>query len=351
MGLMLAERWKRFREGRRRRRGLGWTLLRVARLPAALGLATLGFWSCTMRMPGRSYEGPLPPLTDAERGTAARLRGHVEDLAGPGEHNVDHLDALRRSEEGLTKKLESLGYAVERQELSAGGAKVANLVVERRGASPDLVLVGAHYDSAHGAPGADDNASGVAAMLEIARALSGASLRHTLRFVAFVNEEPPWFQNEGMGSREHARRCRARGERIRAMISLETMGYYRDDAGTQKYPPPMSAFYPSRGNFIGFVGDVGSRDLVRRVVGAFRRRASFPSEGAALPAFIPGVGWSDQWSFWQEGYPGIMVTDTAPFRYPYYHTLADTPDKLDYERLARVTVALTQVIQEIADDP
>ncbi len=135
------------------------------------------------------------------------------------------------------------------------------------------------------------------------------------------------------------------------MLSLETMGYYRDDPDTQKYPPPMSLFYPSRGNFIGFVGDVGSRGLVRRLVGSFRRRAAFPSEGAALPAFVPGVGWSDQWSFWQEGYPGVMVTDTAPFRYPYYHTQADTPDKLDYERLARVTVALAEVVREIADDP
>ena len=199
--------------------------------------------------------------------------------------------------------------------------------------------------------GANDNASGVAVLLALARALSPEKAARTLRFVAFANEEPPHFQNESMGSWAYALSCQQRGDDIVAMISLETMGYYSDEEDSQSYPFPMSAAYPSTGSFIGFVGNVASRHLVRRVVGSFREHAAFPSEGAALPSWIPGVGWSDHWSFWQAGYRAIMVTDTAPFRYPHYHTEQDTPDKLDYERLARVTLGLEKVIRELATGP
>jgi hypothetical protein len=135
------------------------------------------------------------------------------------------------------------------------------------------------------------------------------------------------------------------------MLSLETMGYYDDTADSQKYPPPFNAFYPSTGNFIAFVGDTKSRELVKQLVGSFRRHAQFPSEGGAAPAKMEGVGWSDHWSFWQCGYPGVMVTDTAPFRYPHYHKPTDTPDKVDFARLARVVVGLRDVIVELANKP
>lgn len=173
--------------------------------------------------------------------------------------------------------------------------------VEKKGSTvpSEIVIVGAHYDSVAGCPGADDNASGVAALLVPARELATANPLRTLRFVAFANEEPPYFQTAEMGSRVFARNCRARGENVVAMMSLETIGYYSDEDGSQKYPAPFGAFYPSRGNFIAFVGNLASRALVHRAVGAFRRRASFPSEGGALPGFVPGVGWSDHWSFWQ----------------------------------------------------
>jgi len=132
------------------------------------------------------------------------------------------------------------------------------------------------------------------------------------------------------------------------MLSIETIGYFSDRAESQSYPFPFSLFYPSTGNFIGFVGNVASRDLVRRVVGRFRRSAKFPSEGAAVPGSMPGIGWSDHWAFWEQGYPGVMVTDTAPFRYPHYHTAADTPDKIDYARMARVVAGLEAVVAELA---
>ena len=170
-----------------------------------------------------------------------------------------------------------------------------------------------------------------------------------MRFVLFVNEESPYFQTEAMGSLVYARECRQRGDNIVAMFSLETIGYYSDRPGSQQYPWPLSAVYPSTGNFIAFVGNIASDHLVKQVVESFRRHAQFPSEGGALPGVIPGVGWSDHWSFWQAGYPALMVTDTAPFRYAHYHSAEDAPDKLDYESTARVVVGLDTVLDEMAN--
>jgi hypothetical protein len=153
-----------------------------------------------------------------------------------------------------------------------------------------------------------------------------------------------------MGSWVYANRCKARGERIVGMISLETIGYYSNAPGSQVYPlPGLGLIYPRTGNFIAFVGNTSSRALVRRALGSFRAHAKLPSEGAALPAGIPGVGWSDQWGFWQHGYPGIMITDTAPFRYPHYHERSDTPDKLDYETMTRVVSAFAHVIRDLTN--
>jgi hypothetical protein len=165
--------------------------------------------------------------------------------------------------------------------------------------------------------------------------------------VAFVNEEPPYFTTSQMGSFVYAKECRKRKDKITAMLSLETIGFYSDQDGSQSYPPPLSLFYPSKGNFIGFVGNLSSRRLVRRVVGSFREHAKFPSEGAALPGWVPGVFWSDHWSFWKHGYHALMVTDTAPFRYVHYHTPEDTIDKIDFERLARVVAGLEKVVADL----
>jgi Zn-dependent M28 family amino/carboxypeptidase len=210
--------------------------------------------------------------------------------------------------------------------------------------------VGSHYDSVVGTVGANDNASGVAATLELARLLKGNKLRRTVRFVFFVNEEPPYFQTEQMGSLVYAHQLRRDGIPVAAMISLETIGFYSDARGSQKYPALVSLFYPSRGNFIAFVGNDESRDLVRRAVRRFRESARFPSEGIAGPPTLPGVGWSDHWSFWQEGYPAIMITDTAVFRYPYYHTALDTADKVDFEKMARVVDGVRNVVASLSEE-
>ncbi len=209
-------------------------------------------------------------------------------------------------------------------------------------------MIGAHYDSVAGAVGANDNGSGVAATLELARLMKDAKPSRTVRFVAFVNEEPPFYRSDQMGSGVYARRSRERKDNIVAMLSLETIGYYSDEPGSQRYPFPLNFFYPSTGNFIAFVSNLGSRPLLHASIAAFRRHAGFPSDGVAAPAFIPGIDWSDHRSFWQEGYPALMVTDTAPYRYPHYHTPQDTPDKVDYERLARVITGLHGMLRELA---
>lgn len=305
---------------------------------------------CMMWMPGKSYRGTLPPPTAEERLAAGRLRQDVIMLAGTiGERNTTEYRQLQQSEAYVSDRFRALGFTVRQESFTASNKQVMNIEAELKGTrTPDeIVVVGAHYDSPPDSPGANDNASGVAALLELARQFKEAMPERTLRFVAFVNEEPPFFQTNQMGSRVHAAGAKKRGENIVAMLSLETIGYYSDTAKSQQYPPPFSYFFPDTGNFIGFVGNFGSRSLIRSSIKTFRETTLFPSEGVAAPSFIKGIGWSDHWAFWQEGYPGIMLTDTAPFRYPHYHEPEDTPDKLDYERMARVVAGIGRVVEQI----
>ncbi len=301
-----------------------------------------------IRMPGRSYRGPLPSADDELRQLAAQLRRHVTHLAEEiGERNVLRRPReLARSAEHIEADLAGAGHEVKRHEYEASGTACCNLEVEIPGTTlPDeIVVVGAHYDSVVGSPGANDNASGVAAILGLARRFKSFPSDRTLRFVAFANEEKPFAHTEQMGSSVYARRCRERDEKVAAMLSLETIGYYSDAPGSQKYPQPIGLLYPSTGNFIAFVGNTRYGALVRRVVAAFRQNELFPSEGGTLPEVIRSIGRSDHWSFWQEGYPALMVTDTAPYRYPHYHTPEDTVDKVDFDKTARVVRGLESVI-------
>lgn len=310
-------------------------------------LATAG--GAMLKMPGKTHKGALPPLTPEQQLLGERLRGHVLTIAGYGERNLAHYEALQAAALYVGDRLREFGIKVNEQEFQVAGRTAVNLegVLQGSRAPEEIVVIGAHYDSAPGTPGANDNATGVAALLELARRYAAARPERTLRFVAFANEEPPHFQGKTMGSLVYARRCRERGEKIVAMLSLETMGYYSDQRGSQQYPGPLSHFYPDTGNFIAFVGNVKSRDLVHRAIGTFRKNARFPSEGVAGPETLPGIGWSDQWSFWQEGYPGIMITDTAPFRYAHYHQPTDTPEKVNYEKLSRVVTGLDAVVAEL----
>ncbi len=322
----------------------------VARICALLAVAFAAAWWFMVRMPGTSYRGAWVALTDREKTFETELRGYVTNLTALGERNADHARALVAGADYVAQRLASVG-AVARLAYEDGGERFENIELALPGAARarDVVVIGAHYDTVFGTAGADDNTSGVAALLVLANRVSSHRAARTLRFVAFANEEPPYFQNNGMGSLVYARRCKSAGDNVVAMLSLEALAYFTDAPGSQKYPFPFSLAYPSTGNFVGFVGNTGSRGLVHDVVRTFRDHVQFPSEGVAAPDAIPGIGWSDQWSFWQVGYPGIMVTDTALFRNPHYHTPDDTSDKLDYPRFARVVAGLEEVIVHLAD--
>ena len=260
---------------------------------------------------------------------ADRLRRHVEVLAR---------DERNRDLETPARYIENAFPESALQYFRSGGREVRNIE-----AGAGDIVVGAHYDTVPGSPGADDNASGVAVLIELSRILRGLKIR----FVAFANEEAPYFLGPEMGSFVYARE---RGRGVRAMFSLEMLGYYDDARGSQRYPAPLGLFYPDRGNFIAFVADLGCFSLVRKARRLFRQGSDFPSEWLAAPGIVPGLSWSDHWSFRQHGCPAVMVTDTAFYRYPHYHLPSDTPEKLDYDRMAAVTLGLAAMLKELHED-
>ena len=312
------------------------------------------FCGCTTHMPGKSYNGELPPNTASQRSLADQLRADVNTLAGTiGERNLGKPEALKAAENFLAASLARAGWKVDWRSYQCRGHEVSNLEVELAGTShpEQIVLVGAHYDSvghkhAH-TPGADDNASGSAAVLALARMFAGTRPERTVRFVLFVNEEPPYFWTEEMGSLVYAREAKGRGENIVAMLSLEMIGYFSDGQNSQRYPPLVGLAYPAEGNFVAFIGVEEAGPLVQRCVSSFRSAVDFPSEGAALPRLIPRIASSDHWSFWKVGYPALMVTDTAIYRNANYHKATDTPDTLDYDRMARVVEGLRGVVADL----
>jgi len=307
----------------------------------------------TTGVPGRSHSGPLPALTEEERALAVTLRRHIEAIASR-EHNLRRYDELEKSARYIEATLASYGHSVGRQEFFFDDRAVRNVdvVIEPRAdiANPEVIVVGAHYDSVVGSPGANDNGSGVAAVLELARLLrdrAGTGTRR-IRLVLFVNEEPPYFKTEDMGSLHYARALAERTENVVAMYSLETIGFYSNAPGSQRYPAPFNLIFPDRGDFVAFVGTPYARGLVWETIRSFRSHTPFPSIGGVAPDIVPGIDWSDHWSFEQFDFPAMMVTDTAPFRYPHYHQLTDTPDKVDVESLARVVKGMERVIREAA---
>ena len=318
--------------------------------PALLFAGMTTFFGCAVSMPGKTFTSEVALDTTSVSTLAATLRTDVEYLAtGHGERNVFHEEGLRAAERYIETALRESGYSPTFQEYDAKGVLVKNIQAEIRGTEfPDeIFIIGAHYDSVHGSPGANDNASGVAGVLALSRALAHDHPRRTVRFVFFVNEEPPFFWTEEMGSVRYAKAAKARGDNIVGMWSLETMGYFSDEKSSQQYPPLLSWFYPSTGNFLAFVGMSSSSHWVKCSIGRFRSLAAFPSEGAALPWLVPRVGSSDHWSFWKQGFPALMVTDTAPYRYRAYHQKNDLPENLDYRRMAKAVEGLTLTARDL----
>jgi hypothetical protein len=320
-----------------------------------LGCGALYYYMLVV--PGRPHQGPLPALTAEEQELAPRLKRHIDAIASVP-HNVTHYDDLEKAALYIERTLEGYGHIVERQLYTVDGKTFRNISVtiapqfttmltELDPARHETIVIGAHYDSAGDAPGANDNGTGVAAVLELSRLLADLQRKagKRIRLVLFVNEERPYAHGEDMGSLRYAQMLKDIGERVTAMISLETIGFFSEEPGTQRYPKPFDWVFDTRGNFIAFVGTLESRRLVHDTIRSFRSHTPFPTIGGVAPGFIPGIDWSDHWSFAKVGYPAIMVTDTAPFRYPHYHKVTDTPDKIDTEKLARITKGMERVIR------
>lgn len=282
---------------------------------------------------------------------ACSLRTHVEQLAGKiGERNIFRPQALQAAASYIERQWEQQGYAVERLGYDVSGVSCLNLEISRSGDArkDEILLLGAHYDTVAGSPGANDNGSGVAALIEMSRLFADVDPAMSVRFVAFVNEEPPFFTTEQQGSMVYAEAARRRGDDIRLMASIETIGYYSDKPGSQSYPPLFKLFYPAHADFIGIVSNFRSWAAMRRLAAAFRANSDFPLETTAIFPFVPGVSWSDHRSFWLQGYRAVMVTDTAFYRYRHYHAPTDTPDKLAYSELTQVTSGLYAAFSELA---
>jgi len=335
----------------------GRILFTALRIGVAVIAVLVLLWWFRLRMPGKNVSNAAS-LSPDEVVLREELRANVEKLAGEiGERNMRYYPQLNAAADFIEASFSQAGMRTRRDSYEIHGQRCHNIEAEIPGDGREIVVIGAHYDSVFGSPGANDNGSGTAAVLALAKRFASREKprpavqqtpNKTLRFVAFVNEEPPHFLSGDMGSLVYARRCKERGDKISAMISLETIGYFSDAPNSQRYPSPILAIpYPKIGNFIAFVSNMHSRPLLRHAIAVFRSDGRIPSEGAALPWFVPGVSWSDQWSFWRNGYRAIMITDTAPFRYPYYHSSNDTPDKLDYDRFALVVSGMDKVIQEL----
>lgn len=222
-----------------------------------------------------------------------------------------------------------------------------NLEATRLG-SPQVIVVGAHYDTEAGTPGADDNASGLAALLALAESAHRLPPGRTLRFVAFANEERPHFQTPSMGSYAYALECRRKNEDVVAMLSLESLGYFRRERGTQRFPKALEGKYPDRGDFVAVVGNAASRELMGTTSATLRRHV--PVQVLEASPDMEEAAWSDHWAFWKVGYPAVMATDTLPFRNPHYHRPTDTPDTLDYETLSRVVQGLEDLLRRLAPE-
>lgn len=315
-------------------------------------IVVAGFLIYATKMPGHSFEGLPQPLTTGEIDLSSRLRNHVHFFSmDVGERNWQNYEGLERAINYIEQQFKKAGLNVKRLPYKFQGEIFYNVEAVLKGNEPSnpAILIGAHYDSAEGSPGANDNATGVAALIELAHLLKKEKITRTIKFVSFANEEAPYFNTgKGMGSIEYIRSLKNPKASIQCMIALETIGFYSERQGSQEYPPVVSMFYPGKGNFIAFVGNISSGKLVRTLIKTFRQDSTIPSEGAVLPSFVPGVSFSDHRSFWEAGIPALMITDTAFYRDPEYHLHTDTAERLNYDQMARVVSGLSRAIFDLA---
>jgi hypothetical protein len=292
-------------------------------------------------------------LSAEEAASAERLRRHVDMLAEIiGERHWWKYEILMAAEKYVRDQLATTGLPVTDQPYDVMGKTVRNLIAQQRGVRrpEEIVVVGAHYDSISGTPGADDNASAVAGLLEIAHQLSKRKFQRTIRYVSFVNEEPPFYKGQDMGSLQYAELCRQRNDNIVGMINLEMLGYYDDALGSQQYPPlrKWEKHLPTRANFIVICSDMASWRLLAKMAWGFRRSVKFPMLPSPSPRSVAGPGMSDNWSFWECGYPAVMVTDTSFLRNGNYHAQTDRLKTLHIPAMTRVVKGTIGAVARLA---
>jgi hypothetical protein len=323
----------------------------VALAIAFVTFAAFGHWymmGCEGSYTGPPNEGALrDSLPAIERALHAYV-AFLSETIGP--RNPPHAEALHRAEAWITERWRAQGYDVRRQPFEVEGIECANLEIEIPGRSlpSEIVLLSAQYDTWPDSPGANNNGSGMAVLLKVSEWLRGARFDRTVRLLAFTTQEPPYDNTPHMGSLRYARRCRDRGENILVALSMDAIGIYKHEPGTQKIPFPFSLFYPTRGDFLAFIANLESRPYVTTATRGFKKWSAFPIESASVPHWVKGAAWSDHGSFWRLGYPGIQITDTGAFRAASHTTKEDTIEKLDFAALARISLGIHGAVAELA---
>ncbi len=279
------------------------------------------------------------------------LKRHVIALSDEiGERHFFRYEHLQKAARYVSGIFKEYGYNPEWQTYHWGNQEYSNIIATQEGSKDPgkIIIAGAHYDTVRGTPGADDNASGAAGILELSRMLSNEDIDKTIKFIAFVNEEPPFFRTRNMGSRIYSKQAKKNKEDIIAMFSFEMIGYFSEEEKSQHYPFGIRLWYPTNATFIALVGNIRFRKFVKRVAEIFRKHSDFDLQSIAMPSIIPGIDFSDHWSFWREGYNAAMITDTAFYRYHDYHGPRDTYEKLDYGKMAAVVDGFKYVLKELA---
>jgi Zn-dependent M28 family amino/carboxypeptidase len=288
------------------------------------------------------------PMEDIKNNLIETVTFLSETIGRRSYRDVERLDAAA---DFIESRFCSFGCPAKRQSFEFLSAAYHNIIAEVKGTQDrkdGMLIIGAHYDTDVATPGADDNASGVAVLLELARLAVQSPPQRTVRFAAFTLEEPPAFMTRSMGSYVYAKSVREAGVKVLGMISLEMVGFYSDQEGSQLYPASLfRLFYPGRGNFIAFVGNLVSRSFTLKVKRSFKAASSVPVESLNAVSIVPGVNLSDHRNFWKFGYPAFMITDTAFYRNPNYHSSGDLARTLDYNRMAEIVKGLSAVIHVI----
>lgn len=302
------------------------------------------FWMKSM--PGTNYQGK-PLALNAKQIENKKLYIKQLNEFATKPHNFMNSKELEKTKNFIKSELESYGYKVNTIEY--GEQKFANLevVIEAQNKNKKTIVIGAHYDSEGISPGANDNGSGVVILLDLAKRLKQLKAENKIRIVFFVNEEPPYFRQDDMGSTVYANRLVKTGEKIQGMYAFDSLGYYFEEDNTQHYPFLFAPFFPDKANFVAFVGGLNSRQLIQNSVGAFREKSHFPSEGVSAPSYIQGIDFSDHLSFTRHNIPALMITDTAFFRSKTYHTPNDTIDRLNIDKMTQLTDELEKMFNTL----